>query len=133
MEKAIVDALNFKRIIPAGLVEQSISTVIDKTLSFQETEYHKELFNFIKEKLKKKAILLYCSNDMKCYLEQNNQSFIYIDEAVSGAVIANMDDIKDNGLYLLAVTTNPKLGMRGLDYRAPLNGIALIVAASFEN
>lgn len=44
-----------------------------------------------------------------------------------------MDIIQATGLYLLAVTTNAKLGMRGLDYRAPLNGIALIVAASFEN
>lgn len=44
-----------------------------------------------------------------------------------------MDNIRPDGSYLLVVTTNAKLGMRGMDYRAPLNGITLIVAASFEN
>ena len=42
-------------------------------------------------------------------------------------------DESDDGKFKVIVTTDKTTAMRGLDYRAPSNGIQLLVCRSFAN
>jgi hypothetical protein len=47
-------------------------------------------------------------------------------------LLRNLDQRADNGKYNLLIATD-HFAMRGLDYRAPILGVTLILAASFAN
>jgi hypothetical protein len=52
---------------------------------------------------------------------------------VDEKTLRELDKREGEGLAFRLVVATQKESMRGIDYRAPLNGITLIVAKSFEN
>jgi hypothetical protein len=54
-------------------------------------------------------------------------------EDVDEATLRELDKREGEGSAFKLVVAMQEESMRGIDYRAPLNGITLIVAKSFEN
>ena len=84
-------------------------------------------------------VLFYCSEQTKDYLETQGQSFISADISEDDEEEDNDDvlkalDVRDSttGEYRLVIATDPD-AMRGVDYRAPLTGITLLIGKSFAN
>jgi hypothetical protein len=87
---------------------------------------------FIKDKLKEKAVLLYATEKFVKYLRENEVSFLSLDSNdLVDEPLRHLDNISGDS-YTFVVTTK-EFNMRGLDFRAQLRGIALIIAASFTN
>jgi hypothetical protein len=63
----------------------------------------------------------------------NDIAFIHVvSDHVNHSLLRNLDQRTPAGKFPLIVATTP-FAMRGFDYRALINGITLINAASFSN
>jgi hypothetical protein len=69
---------------------------------------------------------------LKDHLLEKNLDFTCLDEEIDHCMLRNLDETKD-GRFRVLVATDKAISMRGLDYRAPLNGIHLLVCKSFSH
>lgn len=131
LERNVIELLGFKKIAPVLANNGSIITaaakpdsLINRTL---ESSTFEDLYSQVVAELKTKSVLLYCTEEMRQFIEENKgQPFILVDESVSDTVIGALDECR------LLVATDSHL-MRGLDFRAEKNGITLIIAKPFVN
>ena len=80
-------------------------------------------------------MLLYCNKSLADKLKELKEDFLWMDPStkIDDEYLRHLDTINPlTGKYPLIVATSD-FGMRGFDYRAPKNGICLILAASFSN
>ena len=77
-------------------------------------------------------MLVYAHQGLKEYLEQKEFPFLDLDGDINHSVLRILDEPVD-GLFRVLVATNKSVSMRGLDYRAPNNGIQLLVCRSFAH
>jgi hypothetical protein len=56
--------------------------------------------------------------------------FVDLDEKIDHDMLRTLDDTVEGGKYRTLVSTNLE-AMRGIDYRAPTNGITLLICKSF--
>jgi hypothetical protein len=63
----------------------------------------------------------------------NDTAFTHVvSDHIDHSLLRNLDQRTPTGKFPLIVVTTP-FAMRGIDYRAPKNGITQIIATSFKN
>ena len=74
-------------------------------------------------------MLVYATEALKQHLEETKMAFEDLDSSINHKELRKLDDRVEED-YRLLVATKPEV-MRGLDFRAPHNGIHLLVCKSF--
>ncbi len=92
------------------------------------------ILDFVKDQLATTPVLLYCSKETKTFIEAQGYPFISADwPGVDEKLLRLLDArISETNLYNLVIATQLE-AMRGVDYRAEVTGITLLVAQSFPN
>ena len=82
-------------------------------------------------KIKDRAVLLYCEDDILMALKDSNFNIIQVDKTTDPLALKQLDvrDIESN--HKLLVVTEECI-MRGTDFRAQTKGICLILAKGFS-
>ena len=76
------------------------------------------------------AVLVYCNDELADAINKAAENSIEITGDTSYKFIRQLDSKHASGNYHL-LYTKEQATMRGLDYRAPVNGISLVIAKSF--
>ena len=128
-EKQIISALRLTKYDYGFPVELTAPAVATETKALPNDE---AILLFIKERISLQPVLLYCSQQTKEYIEAQGYPFVSADGEDADEQLLKELDTKSEGEFRLVVATEDE-AMRGINYRAPLNGISLLVAKSFEN
>lgn len=127
-EKQVINALRIAK-FSYGFPEESIALAsIDSEVDCKDTQ---AIITFIQEEIKTRAVLLYCTEEMKDSILSIKIPFIDADTEQKESTLRELDIVVDS-VYKLVVATTTE-AMRGIDYRAPQTGITLIVGKSFNN
>lgn len=94
-----------------------------------------DLIQHILEVLTEYAVLLYCSLEFQRLLKDDNIPFILIQdgEDIDDEFLRTLENRSSTDGFHTLIVTCTSFGMRGFDYRSPMKGITLIIAASFEH
>ena len=93
--------------------------------------YPKLLEEFILKESKDRVVLVYCDKTLPAGFSDQGIDLKVVNDVTESSSLRALDDKASNGLHRIQVVTEPSL-VKGTEFRAPANGICLIVAKSFD-
>lgn len=96
----------------------------------------REIYDYLQDQLRNSPVLLYCDNQMRDTIRQMNNlmDITYITANVDHDTLqdGSLDTRNPHGYFTLLIAYT-EVAMRGIDYRAPKNGLLLFVQKPFSH
>lgn len=93
-------------------------------VEFQDVDLYDngKVHHYLENQACNQAILVYASESLKEYLQQQELLFTDLDAGIDHKILRSLD-VKVGEKFRVLVTTNKATSMRGIDYRSPTYGI----------